>query len=60
MKNGLLCDNSVIFLGALLEELSVGFFQGCERVDGLYDGLEIVELGIVLEGKKSAVGRGHD
>jgi hypothetical protein len=60
MENGLLCDNSVIFLGALPEELSVGFFQGCERVDGLYDGLEIVELGIVLEGKKSAVGRGHD
>jgi hypothetical protein len=56
MENGLLCDNSIIFIGALLEELPVGFFQVCESMDCLHDGLEIVELGIVLEGEKCASG----
>jgi hypothetical protein len=56
MENGLLCDNSIIFIGALLEEMPVGFFQDWKRVDCLHDGLEIVKLGIVLEGEKCASG----
>lgn len=60
MENGLLCDDRIVFIGALLEELAVGFFQGCERVDSPHDGLEIVELGIVLEGEKCAIARRHD